>query len=206
VSGRATLTAIRPDPRDPALVSLELDGTRIGSVRREDARRLRLTEGMAWTSGRARAVQALLDQAACRHDALRRLGRGDLSQAMLRTRLAARWGEDLAARTVDMLARDGWLDDGAYARRRAERLSARSPLSPEALQARLESEGVLSREAARAVSAHHDPDSVHAHVRAWRRAGRDGAWMARRLARGGFDADSIAAALQRARIPCPDFD
>jgi len=206
MSGRVILTAIRPDARDPAMVRLEVDGTQIGSIRREGAERLRLIEGMAWTSARAKAVQRLLDHAACSHDALRRLGRSDLSQATLTARLAARWGDALAARTADALARDGWLDDGAYARRRAERLAARLPLSAEAMQARLESEGVDPREAARAVSRHHDPDGVHAHVRAWKRAGRDGAWMARRLARGGFDADSIAAALQRARIPCPDLD
>ncbi|MFM1831003.1 MAG: RecX family [Planctomycetota bacterium] len=206
MSVRVTLTAIRADPRDPAMVRLELQGTPIGSIRRDDARRLGLTEGMAWTATRARAVQALLDEAACRHDALRRLGRHDLSRAMLTARLAARWGADLAARTADALAQGGWLDDDAYARRRAERLAARSPLSSEALQARLESEGVLPRVAARAVSAHQDPDALHAHVRTWKRAGRDGTWIARKLARGGFDADSIAAALHRARIPWPHLD
>lgn len=191
----------RADGSDPGLIHLRVGRAWLGPVRRETAAALRLLEGRRWTTTLATKVQEEIDALACRADALRRLGRRDLTRALLTARLAARWGETIAARTVAELAAAGWLDDRAFAERRAGQLQLRSPLAADLLQARLEHEGVPERAARRAAEAAQDPQALHRQVLAWRREGRSGDWMARRLGRQGFDADTIAAALHRARVP-----
>ena len=205
MSDEARIEAVRGHPEDPGLLRLRVRGRWLGPVRRETAATLRLDEGRRWTASLASKVQADIDAVACRIDALRRLGRSDLPRATLQSRLARRWGETVAERTVRELAEAGWLDDRAFARRRAGQLQARTPLSTEALQARLEHEGVGEADARRAAASAHDPRALHRQVLAWKRDGRTGDWMARRLGRQGFDADTIVSALHRARVPC-DLD
>lgn len=196
---------MRADAADPGLIRIRVGAAWLGPIRRPMAATLRLEEGRPWTATLAARVQAEIDAVACRTDALRRLGRRDLTRALLEARLAARWGQQIAERTVSELASAGWLDDRAFAERRAGQLQTRAPMAPELLQARLEHEGVPERHARRAAEAAHDPQALHRQVLAWKREGRPGDWMARRLGRQGFDADTIAAALHRARVPC-DLD
>ena len=205
MSRAACIEELRVDPEDPGLVHLRVGDAWIGPVRRDTAQAMRLAEGRRWTAAIAGKVQAEVAALACRADALRRLGRRDLTRALRAARLATRWGEAAAERAVSELAAAGWLDDRAYASRRAEQLQDRSPVAPELLQARLEQEGVTERDARRAAESAFDPAALHRQVLAWKREGRDGGWMARRLGRQGFDLDTIAAALQKARVPC-DFD
>lgn len=201
----ATIDELRPDPRDPGLVRVKVAGATFGPIRRDDVERLGLEPGRRWTKAIERAVQALVAEAGCRADALRRLGRRDMTQAMLAERLAPKWGEATAARVAATLAADGWIDDRAYASRRAQTLQRRAPMAQEALRDRLEAEGVRSAAADRAAREADDPKALRAAVRAWAAKGRDGAWIARALGRQGFDADTIAAALHRAGLPCtPD--
>lgn len=197
----ATIDELRSDPRDPGLVRIVTADAVHGPVRREQAERLGLEPGKRMTKALLRAVEALVAESACRADALRRLGRRDLSRAMLVERLGARWGEPIATRVADALAADGWIDDAAYASRRAEALQRRAPMERSLLQARLEGEGVSARNAARAAKGSDDPKALRAAVRTWVRKGRDAAWIARALGRQGFDADTIATALHGAGLP-----
>ena len=192
----------RADPRDPGLLRIRVGERWLDPIRRETAMSLRLSEGRRWTKTLAVKVQAEIDAVACRAEAMRRLGARDLTCAALQARLTRRWGEAIADRTVQDLAASGWLDDQAFAARRAGQLQLRSPLSADLLQARLEHEGVPERDARRAAEAAQDHRALHQQVLAWKREGRAGNWMARRLGRQGFDADTITAALHRARVPC----
>ena len=192
----------RADPRDPGLLRIRVGERWLDPIRRETAMSLRLSEGRRWTKTLASRVQAEIDAVACRAEAMRRLGARDLTCAALQARLTRRWGEAIADRTVQDLAASGWLDDQAFAARRAGQLQLRSPLSADLLQARLEHEGVPERDARRAAEAAQDHRALHRQVLAWKREGRAGNWMARRLGRQGFDADTIEAALHRARVPC----
>lgn len=202
----ATIEALRPEPRDPGLVRVKVLGELVGPIRRDDAERLGLEPGRRWTRSIERAVQALVAEAACRADALRRLGRRDMSKAMLAERLAPKWGETTAERVAAALAADGWIDDGSYAARRAETLQRRAPMAEHAVRARLEAEGVGGETADAAARASNDPKALRAAVRAWVAKGRHAAWIARTLGRQGFDADTIASALRRAGLPCPTDD
>ena len=202
----AVIDALRPLARDPACVQVVAGGERVGTLRREQADALGLREGARWTAALARRVQAVIDDEACRTDALRRLGRRDMTRAMLAERLAQRWGEALAERTVRSLVEQGWIDDRGYAERRAESLQRRAPIATEALEARLESEGVpttLARSAARDST---DPSRLAEQLRAWKAQRRTATWIARTLGRQGFDFDTIASALHRAGIACPSSD
>lgn len=202
----ATIDELRPDPRDPGLVRVKVADTTFGPIRRDDAERLGLEPGRRWTKAIEREVQALVAEAGCRADALRRLGRRDMTQATLAERLAPKWGEATALRVAATLAADGWIDDGAYASRRAQTLQRRAPMAKEALRDRLEAEGVRSAAADRAAREADDPKALRAAVRAWAAKGRDASWIARALGRQGFDADTIAAALHRAGLPCTPHD
>jgi SOS response regulatory protein OraA/RecX len=202
VSGAQRIEETRADPRDPGLLRIRVGERWLDPIRRETAMSLRLSEGRRWTKTLASRVQAEIDAVACRAEAMRRLGARDLTCAALQARLTRRWGEAIADRTVQDLAASGWLDDQAFAARRAGQLQLRSPLSADLLQARLEHEGVPERDARRAAEAAQDHRALHRQVLVWKREGRAGNWMARRLGRQGFDADTIKAALHRARVPC----
>jgi SOS response regulatory protein OraA/RecX len=197
------IEALRTAARDPGRVALIVQGERVGELRRETAEALGAREGAAWTAALERRVREAMQTEACRADALRRLGRRDMTRAMLTERLAARWPAALAERIVAELTTEGWINDRGYAQRRAESLQVRAPLAPEAMQARLEGEGVpasLARSTARAATAATDLD---AEVRRLQSRGRGAAAIARALGRGGFDSDTILAALHRAGLECP---
>ena len=206
MSAPATITEVLADPEDPGLVRVRVGRALHGPLRRDEAERLRVEAGRRWTATLARAVQALTDSVACRADALRRLGRRDHSRALLTERLEVRWGAALAARVVEELHAQGWLDDGGYARRRAEHLRSHGPISREMIAARLEAEGVDAPEARRAAGRADRPEDIVGSVRAWKRARRDPACIARTLGRCGFDFDTIVGALRAAGMPCPSED
>lgn len=202
----AKIESMQPDARDPGMVRLRVSGETLGPLRREDAERMGLEPGARWTKALERAVHALISETLCRADALRRLGRRDMTQAMLAERLSARWGEATAERVAAGLASDGWIDDRAYAERRAETLQRRAPMPEEAVRERLEAEGVRRSTAGAAAREAHDPKALRVAVRAWANKGRGATWIARALGRQGFDADTIADALHRAGLPCPTDD
>jgi SOS response regulatory protein OraA/RecX len=202
MSGTSVVAEIRAAPDDPGMVRLRVGRAWFGPVRREDTDRLGLEEGSRWTRSAEREVRRLVDIHGCRADALARLGRRDHSRALLAARLATRWGETLATATVAALADEGWIDDGAYAARRAESLRRTGPMARELLQARLENEGLDPRIAARASGDREDRAAIRQAVRAWKRSGRDAASIARALGRRGFDVDTIAQALRAEGLPC----
>ena len=184
------------------MVVLRVGDRRIGPLRRDDADKAGAVEGRRWTAALAASMQALADEVGCRADALNRLGRRDMTRALLQERLTAKWGDALAERVVATLARDGWIDDAAYAQRRAASLQARRPMAAERVQQHLEAEGVSTARARKAARATRDDSALDQAVVRWKAQRRDAAWIARTLGRQGFEFDTIVAALHKAGIPC----
>lgn len=202
MSAQPCIDRVLVHPRDPGMVVLRVGDRRIGPLRREDADRAGAIEGGRWTAALAARMQALADEAGCRADALKRLGRRDMTRALLQERLATKWGDELAERVVTALARDGWIDDAAYAQRRAAALQARRPMAAERVQEQLEAEGVPMARARKAARATHDDGALDQAVARWKAQRRDAGWITRTLGRQGFEFDTIVSALHKAGIPC----
>jgi SOS response regulatory protein OraA/RecX len=206
MSARQTITAVDCDAKDPGLVRVRIGRLTVGPLRRDAAERLGLDAGRAWTARLARQVERLAQCEGCHADALRRLGRRDHSRELLVSRLTPRWGEEIAREIVEQLASHGWIDDGAYAMRRAESLRRAGPVSSELVAARLETEGVPARTARKAAGDGDRAQDLAVHMRRWKREGRTAVWITRTLGRRGFEFDTIADALRGAGLPCPSED
>lgn len=202
------IDAVRPMGDDPNVVEVRAGGRRRAVLPRARAEELRLEEGARWTPALAARVDAAAARELARDAAFAMLARSDRSRAALEAALVAR-GHDAAAANdaLDMLAADGWLDDRAFAADRAAALQRRGPLAAEAIAARLEAEGVRPRDAAAAARDATDADSRPALVtecRTARRAGVGATRMAGRLARRGFDPDTIHDVLASAGYALDD--
>jgi SOS response regulatory protein OraA/RecX len=146
-------------------------------------------------------------------DRLSRRGwsRGELIAALAR----AGFGDAAAEAAVETCVARGWLDESQAARDRADRLRRRGPVAPDAIVRDLERHRVPAELAAR-VAAETVPDPVaeaEAAVRAaiarrgatddpadalpWRERLR----LAARLARRGFDEETICTAMRRVGVP-----
>lgn len=153
-------------------------------------------------------VQNKLDlEERVRRDALARLGRRPLSRARLTDALVTRWKDaEAVSRTIDALADAGLLDDRAYADEAIRQLRLKGPIAPRALKHKLLRLGVPSGVADESISAATADDDPAADARslAERRLARMPTSLptetkrrrvAGLLARRGFDAEAIAAAL-----------
>jgi SOS response regulatory protein OraA/RecX len=186
---------------DPGLVVWRVAGKRMGPLRHEDARALGVREGAAWTPKLARDFERLKQRHACRAAALSMLARRDHPAALLLQKLRRRWPESVARETVAQMQNAGWVNDAAYADRRAESMTRRGAASAELLESRLADEGVPDAIAARAArSAATTPQELARRAKRLLREGSSPARIARSLARAGFDADTIQTAMMKAGI------
>lgn len=202
---RGVVSSLEPDPRDPALVRVAVDGQRRGDVLRSVVERLRLAVGARLTARAAAALDEAIDVAQARSRALRMLGTSDRSPARLKEELVARGhGEGAVDRALAALIEDGWLDEERFARTRARRLAERGALGRDGMLASLRREGVAEERALRAVDAALPAADERAlALAAARRLLGPGARderaarrAARALERKGFDADTIGLALR----------
>lgn len=204
----ARITALQPAADSPMTVHIVVGGRRVATLPRPRCQDLGLHVDQAWTAALAKRVEAAAAEDAARADALRRLARRahstkGLEEALLRA------GHATAATRAALaeLAEHGWLDDAQYAATRAEALNRKAPLAAAALAARLEAEGVSTKDAQRAAQAAAPPDQeaqLVREARAARRAGVALRTMAGRLARRGFEEDTILTALAAAGYPVSD--
>ena len=202
------IDAVRPVGDDPNVVEVRAGGRRRAVLPRARAEELRLEEGARWTPALAARVDAAAARELARDAAFAMLARSDRSRAALEAALVARGHDAAAAKdALDMLAADGWLDDRAFAADRAAALQRRGPVAADAIAARLEAEGVRPRDAAAAARDATEADprpALLAECRAARRAGVGAARMAGRLARRGFDPDTIHEVLATAGYELDD--
>lgn len=202
------IEAVRPMGDDPNVVEVRVDGRRRAVLQRARAEELGVEEGARWTPALAARVDAAAARELAREAAFAMLSRSNRTRAALEAALVARGHDAAAAKdALDTLAADGWLDDRAFAADRAAALQRRGPVAAEAIAARLEAEGVRPRDAAAAArdATESDPrPALVAECRAARRAGVGATRMAGRLARRGFDPDTIHEVLASAGYPLDD--
>jgi SOS response regulatory protein OraA/RecX len=146
--------------------------------------------------GAASALEPEVAHAASK--ALRALARSDRSRAELLAALERDSGEDVARQAVDALQAQGLIDDGAAARRLAERWLARDLLAPALVRERLRGRGfddatsdgavaaqiVDERAAARALALRTGVDPQHPQR------------LPRRLLRAGYDEELVREVLR----------
>jgi SOS response regulatory protein OraA/RecX len=223
----ATISAITPAGDDPNSRRVLVGQRVVATMRVVDIEELGLTVGDAWTDAVAGAVEAVLAVERARRDALAALARRGLSHAELIDRLGRRGHAAPAARAVaDELVSHGWLDDEAVARETVSSVLRSGPAAAAHLRRRVEARGIDAAIAARVVEdALGDADPVEAALAIARAAHPRGTppsttpgtppgtspntppntppnqaalrRVAARLARRGFDADTIAVALDR---------
>ena len=185
-----TVTALRGEPR--GRVRVELDGGPWRTLPAEAVVRAGLAVGCVLDRPRARTLRRELRRAEALARAARALRSRDLPGRALDARLErAGFAEHERDAALGTLTRAGLVDDARYARARAETLAERGR-GDAAIAWELERHGIAS-ELVDAALAELAPEADRAHALA-ERLGR-GPSTARLLARRGFGADAVEAAL-----------
>lgn len=151
---------------------------------------------------------------AAREAALGLLDRGDHATERLVEKLGAAGFAEAASRTaVARLAREGWLDEEALARRLAEAITRRQPAAPEFVESKLRARRINPEVAARVARETAGSEELIEFVVRWARqrsraaAKATPAAAARRVAaalqRRGFDDDTVATVLERLSLATP---
>ncbi|MFL5965640.1 MAG: regulatory protein RecX [Gaiellaceae bacterium] len=188
----ATVTALRELPR--GRVAVELDGAPWRVLPALAVVRAGLAVGRALDRPGARALRRELRRLDAQEIAVRALRARDRSRAAVGRRLArASVAPDVRAETLELLARNGLVDDARFAVRRAEALAERG-YGDIAIEADLEREQISADERADALAALR-PELERAEAVIARRG--EGPRTARFLAGKGFGEDAVAAALGR---------
>lgn len=188
----ATVTALRELPR--GRVAVELDGAPWRVLPALAVVRAGLAVGRALDRPGARALRRELRRFDAQEIAVRALRARDRSSAAVGQRLArASVAPDVRAETLELLARNGLVDDARFAVRRAEALAERG-YGDIAIEADLEREQISADERADALAALR-PELERAEAVIARRG--EGPRTARFLAGKGFGEDAVAAALGR---------
>jgi regulatory protein len=206
----ARISAITPDPRRPGRFAIVVDGRAEASVSIEAIERLHLRVGREYADV-ASAVEAEAAALQTYDRAVTMLAARGRSTAELR-RLLVRKGEPPAhvEAAIERLLAQGYLDDESFARQFARSKALGAGLSRRRLQQELARKGVtraVADEAIGDVMASEDIDAdaiVDDVARRKLRTLRDAEPAVRRrrlyahLARRGYDADAIRAAMDRA--------
>lgn len=188
----ATVTALRELPR--GRVAVELDGAPWRVLPALAVVRAGLAVGRALDRPGARALRRELRRLDAQEIAVRALRARDRSRAAVGRRLArASVAPDVRAETLELLARNGLVDDARFAVRRAEALAERG-YGDIAIEADLEREQISADERADALAALR-PELERAEAVIARRG--EGPRTARFLAGKGFGENAVAAALGR---------
>jgi SOS response regulatory protein OraA/RecX len=209
------ITAIEPVAADPTMRRIKAGRRTLGTIHADEIESLGLQVGFTWTPAMARHVEALTIKRAARREAMRMLGRRDSSERAMLDQLIRRGTPGAeAAEVVRELVRDGWIDDLALAERVAQAVArapgATAPLIESKL-ARRRISGSSARRIARSALEHSTPlqQAIAWGLRHTRDSTRQSpAKTARRIAAGlarrGFDADTIAAALDQLNLSADD--
>ena len=203
---RIRIEALRALAADPNQVEVRIGGRTVATLLRHRAEELGLAEGAAWTPALAARVDAAAADELAREAALGFLAKRAWSAAGLRERLVkAGHAERAAAAAAQALVADGWLDDRAFAQGRVEQHRRKGAIAAEALEALLEADGVGERDARAAAKAGGSTTAeLRSEARRAKKAGESPARVAGRLARRGFDADTIRDALEHAGFRLED--
>ena len=197
---KVPIDALRALSADPNQVEVRVGGRTVATLLRQRAVELGLVEGGAWTPALAARVDAAAAESLAREAALAFLAKRAWSAAALEARLVKAGHVSRAARNaIRAMLADGWLDDHAFATARVEHHRRRGSLSEEALSELLQADGVGEKDAADvARSGAATAAEVRLEVRRAKKAGESAKRVAGKLARRGFDPDTIQDALEHA--------
>lgn len=199
-TARRRIDALRATAADPNLVDVRVGGRTEATLPRQRAEELGITEGTAWTPSLAARVDRAAADSLAREAALGFLAKRPWSAAALEARLVkGGHAKKAAAAAVQSMVSDGWLDDRAFAAARVEHHRRKGAMPADALAALLEADGVAERDAREAADlGAASAKELRAEVRAAKRAKESAVRVAGRLARRGFDPDTIRDALEHA--------
>jgi SOS response regulatory protein OraA/RecX len=191
------VTGLREDRRGH--IAVELDGAPWRTMPADVVARAGLSEGRALDRSALRLLRRELRRAEALAVAGRALERRDLSERRLAERLARAVPPRAAAEALETLTRAGIVEDGRFARARAEALAGRG-YGDAAIRYDLEAQGVageLAQEALEALT----PEEERARAIVERRG--PGARTARYLAGKGFGEAVLEAAAGAPFAPDP---
>lgn len=202
-----TITEIRPLPTDPNLRRVRVGTKTVATLRASDVEALRLRVGMPWTATLEESVRRTIASLKASRDAMRLLGRRQLSRAELIERLIRKGHEQHVVQTVvDEMSRAGWIDDAALAEALREELVRRKAAGVALIRAKLRARKIDPQliEAISSDLATHGQGFDNALALARKRLGGlddvPCATAARRvaatLARKGYDDDTIERVLE----------
>lgn len=211
------VTALDSLERDPSLIRVAIDGASVGTMLRAAVESMKLRVDGPVSPALAAKIRWAIDVAAARTRALRMLASQDRSAQRLVDLLVARGvSPPVAEEAVRGLRADGWVDDARFAAQKARTLVERHLASHELVADSLAREGLeadLAASTARRVAPRRDDlaravelarrslRSTASTAVAKKKKGGGQAATVRRvasaLARGGFEADTIATALER---------
>ena len=202
-----TITALKPTRRDPARLTVFVEGEAAAVVPSELVHELGLSVGRV-VDERTEARLAEADRVArAVNAAMRCLARRPFSRFELRTRLTQKGhARDAIDEALARADRAGLLDDEAYAREAVRSELARKPAGARMIVSKLRAKGVDSALASRvAAEALGDRDPLADAVALIRRHAGDTRTdpaalrrrLAARLARRGFDPETCRAAVER---------
>lgn len=223
------VSAIRSDPEHPGLLVLEIDGTVVGTLPRseidseeivaglpaDDPRVVTAIRSIGVRAARAVALDLLASRAHASEALARKLGQRDFTPEIVRV-------------VTEELLEDGWLDDAAFAATRILEWR-RAGRSDAECRRRLEAEGLVDsmirtgfERAVRDTTPDDHPDGsddsvspeLEAAITAIQRLERSGPIdgptstrrAAARLARRGFDADTIRSAFRACGVDDDPLD
>lgn len=202
------VTKIVPLRSDPNIRRIHVGRRVAATLRASDIETLRITLGAAWTASLAKAAAETTELNAARKAAMSILSRRPLSKAEVLERLVRKGHpQPIAARIVEQLVVDRWIDDAAYGNSIVEEVRGRRPAGKRLLVERLTSRKI-ERDAAQRIAdevcSGTDPrdDAVRLARQRFDTMGDLPRVTARRrlaslLARRGFDEDTTEAALHK---------
>ncbi len=209
--GAATIAAIDPVPDQPALLQVRA-GRRRWRLRRVDIEPLHLECGMPITDKLVEQLDAAATCAKAIKAAVALLARGPVARGRLLERLGRRFGLDAAEACVSHLTTAGLLDDDEAAASMRRALERRGPVGPARLARDLIARGVHPDATEAAVNdlaqkQDHVAAAIEAATPMLRSLTRfDCATQARRLAgrlaRRGFDPDTVQEVLEHLQLTC----
>jgi regulatory protein len=207
----AIIHAIEPIDNDGALVLVRFGRRRI-RARRIDVEPLGLQQGDPVTTDTLAHLEHAAATAKAWNVALRTLARRPMARATLRARLGRRFGDNAACAVIDTLTAQGLLDDDAAAASLRRGLEHRGPVGPAKFAQALARHGIDPDAADAALQdMQQTQDPVEAATQAAMPMLRSLARfdrptqerrLAGRLARRGFDADTVQQVLE-AVLPRP---
>ena len=166
------IRAVERDAKDRYLIYLEGEEEPVLAVREDLLIRHRLLKGAELDRERIARIEREADEEEAYRAATASLGRGGRTRKELATALKRRgFGEDVSAAALDRLEREGWLDDGRYAREYARARAEGCYKGRNLIRSELIRRGISRREADEAVRAL-DPETerraaVEAALKKW---------------------------------------